>query len=105
MIPRNLSESISSLKDILGDKYFNEFKNGTENDLAGWHSDLGRYIRNAWKLWEGSDLVDYFKGLGITHPDDISGIILTSAHREWNSKEIDLESQIKLYQDYWKKNG
>jgi hypothetical protein len=41
--------------------------------------------------------------MGIYHPDDMSGIILTSYHRYLNGQDIALEAQIKSYQDYWKK--
>lgn len=101
--PNTLEEAIEGLKEVLGDDYFDDFKNGSEDDVITWHNDLGRWIRNRWDLWAGGALADYFKSHGITHPDDMSGIILTSAHRQWNNKPVELEAQIKEYQEYWKK--
>ena len=102
--PNNLDEAIAALKEMLSPKDFWDFKQGTEDQVSSWHHDLGRWIRNNWDLWKGGPLADHFKRFGIHHPDDMSGIILTSAHRQWNDKPIGLEAQIKYYQDYWKNN-
>lgn len=100
-IPSNLDEAVTSLKEVLGN-YYDSFVSETEDSLCSWHHDLGRWIRNNWNLWAGSELSKHFNSLGIHHPDDMSGIILTSAHRTWNQKPVELESQIQYYQDYWK---
>ena len=66
------------------------------------HFGTGMSIRNSWKLWAGtSEISKYFRNIGISHPDDMSSIILTSLHRKLNKKPIELEKQIKFYQDYW----
>ena len=67
------------------------------------HFGLGLWIRNNWGLWKGSRLSNFFIANGIFHPDDMSGIILTSYHRKLNGIEIQLEKQIKYYQEYWDK--
>ena len=51
--------------------------------------------------WTGSELQKWFKERGIHHADDMSGIILTSFHRRFYRKEIELEEQIAKYQEYW----
>jgi hypothetical protein len=38
----------------------------------------------------------------VLHPEDISGIILTSYYRHLTGKEIRLEEQLKKHQEYWK---
>jgi hypothetical protein len=35
----------------------------------------------------------------------MSGIILTSAYRKHNKKELALEKQVARYRDYWKTQG
>ncbi|MES2460743.1 MAG: DUF6794 domain-containing protein, partial [Armatimonadota bacterium] len=40
---------------------------------------------------------------GIHHPDDMSGILLTSFWRSLNGKPLLLEAQIQEYQAYWEK--
>ena len=53
-------------------------------------------------MWEkDTPLVNSFKVMGISHPDDMSGIILRSAHRKLNNKPIKLSEQVKKYQEYW----
>lgn len=60
-------------------------------------------MRNNWGLWSGSRLAKYFNEMGIFHPDDMSGIILTSFHRHLNGKDLQLDQQIKYYQEYWER--
>ena len=61
---------------------------------------LGQSIRNSWGLWTGeNDLVKFFNSHDITHPDDMSSIILTSFQRKFNNKEIDFEDQVQTIHD------
>ncbi len=64
---------------------------------------LGMWMRNNWGLWRGKELAIYFNSIGIYHPDDMSGIILTSYYRELYGKDWEVEKQIQYYQDFWKK--
>lgn len=104
MKPRNLKECFEALDIILSSedkKLIQEFE--SEKDMtANCHFGLGRWIRNNWELWSEGQLSRYFKDLGIEHPDDMSGIILTSYWREKHNLPILLDKQIKYYQDYWK---
>jgi hypothetical protein len=48
-------------------------------------------------------LAQYFKKeIGITHPDDMSSIILLSFHRHLNGKELNLSTQVRIYQQFQK---
>jgi len=67
------------------------------------HFGLGMWMRNNWGLWGGSRLSVYFNNLGIFHPDDMSGIIITTYYRYLKNEDIKLEEEIKYYKDYWKK--
>lgn len=71
--------------------------------MVRYHHGLGMWMRNEWGLWGGSRLAAYFNGIGIYHPDDMSAIILDSYWRKLHGKPIDLESQVKRYQEYWQK--
>ena len=66
------------------------------------HHTLGRYIRNRWSLWHKTKLTGWFNKRGITHPDDMSGIIITSYWRQQHREPIRLDVQIQHYKDYWK---
>lgn len=101
-IPKDITDCFTSLNIILKTENINEFKNKTSNEVIGnYHFGLGLWMRNNWGLWGGSRLSLYFNKLGIKHPDDMSGIILTSYHRYLNNQDLDLNVQISYYMKYW----
>lgn len=102
-IPKDLEDCFKELKSMLYPDLIKEMTMGTENDMIKYHHGLGMWIRNNWGLWSESRLKEYFNELGIQHPDDMSGIILDSFWRHLNNKPIELEEQIKYYQEYWGK--
>jgi hypothetical protein len=105
LIPKTLDEAVEQLAAVMSINDYQALMNGSEADLPSWHNDLGRWIRNNWKLWElNSDLVNHFNLLKIWHADDMSSIILRSAHRKYHNKPIELDLQIKHYKDYWENN-
>ena len=101
-IPKDLDDCFKQLGVILEEETINEIKRIDEEELgANFHFGLGRWMRNNWQLWKGSRLSYYFNNIGVYHPDDMSGIILTSYQRHLKGEDIKLEEQIKHYQDYW----
>lgn len=104
-IPKDLNDALTYLKCTWSDKDMEEFKSKREQDaVTELHMGIGLGIRNSWNLWEGKNSIYcFFKSMGVSHPDDISSIILTSFHRQLNLKDIELENQIQYYKDYWKK--
>lgn len=105
-IPKDLNECLDQLNLLFNKKDKEEIKAKTEKDFtASSHFGPGLWIRNNWGLWKGSRLYYFFKSKGIFHPDDMSGIILTSYYRKLNGIKIDLDKQIKHYQEYWKKQN
>jgi hypothetical protein len=102
-IPKDLEDCFKQIDSFWSDSIKNEIKQWTEDQFIGRaHMGFGMWMRNNWQLWGGSRLSSYFGEMGIYHPDDMSGIILTSYHRYLNGQDIALEAQIKSYQDYWK---
>lgn len=104
--PKNLSECFEQLDSIMSDADDADwFKNADEQEaVIKSHHGLGRWIRNNWGLWtQDSRLHEYFKNLGLTHPDDMSSVILTSYHRHLNNVELNLEEQIQHFIDFWEK--
>ncbi len=53
------------------------------------HSTWGRWIRNEWDLWGGGVLRDELKGLGIRHPDDMSGYLIRRAVGELKGEVLE----------------
>jgi len=101
--PTNLEEAVIQLTKILPDTTQQKILLMTEQEfLGGSHFGLGMWIRNNWGLWRGGELAKEFKAKGIFHPDDMSGIILTSYYRQLHNQDWELDKQIKFYQDYWK---
>lgn len=101
--PKTLDEAVLQLEKIHHDTTKNKIRAMTEDQFIGnSHMGLGMWIRNNWGLWGGGELSTYFKSIGIFHPDDMSGIILTSYYRQLNGQDQELEKQVKYYQDYWK---
>lgn len=106
-IPNTLEECLKQLmKQNKKEDLAKWSKTSEDNATSSIHFTTGMNLRNNWKLWDKtSPLSKYFKTIGIVHADDMSGIILTSLYRTLNGKDIDLESQVKYYRDYWTKMG
>ncbi|MEO0469230.1 MAG: DUF6794 domain-containing protein [Bacteroidota bacterium] len=101
-IPLDLMDGIRVLNEVWPDSTHQAVQVMSESDFSGTaHFGIGLWIRNHWGLWGGSRLAKYFKNLGVHHPDDMSGIILTSYHRQLKGEEIRLDQQIRSYQSYW----
>lgn len=111
MNPTNLEEAIDYLIKHLQStegaidesKYWASLKE--EDAVNGVHFTAGMNLRNKLELWHENDLTKWFNSIGIVHPDDMSGIIFTSTYRRLNKKYIELDKQIKVYQNHWKKFG
>ena len=66
------------------------------------HHGLGRWIRNNWGLWKREGpLYSWLVALGLEHADDMSGLILESFHRKLTDKPLDIEGQVRHYQEHW----
>ncbi len=102
-IPKNLNDAISELDKNISDSSKMLIQKMSEEDfLVESHFGRGKAIRNNWNLWGKSRLRRYFKTKGISHPDDMSSIILKSYYRKINNQEIKLKEQVKYYKNYWK---
>jgi hypothetical protein len=102
-IPKDLEDSFVELRKMLHPLMLDEMKESTEQGMIRYHMGLGLWIRNFWIRAPRSRLKDYFNRLGLFHPDDISGVILTSFWRHLHAQSIELEEQIKYHQAYWQK--
>ncbi len=102
-IPIDLDDSFNYLNCNLSEVELKSFKEQDEKEaISQLHFSTGLYIRNNWGLWSGeSELFKFFENLGVTHPDDISGIILTSYHRSINGKNTQFDKMISEAKKYW----
>jgi len=102
-IPFGLRSTINQIDKNLNDTVKYDFKIAPENVATSKHHfGLGLNIRNGKNLWKGGLLKTYFRLNGIRHPDDMSGIILTTYHRKLNNEPINFREQKKYYKQYWK---
>lgn len=102
-VPSSLEDSFVELDKMLHPKFIEDFKKAGKGGPIEEHFGLGLWMRNNWGLWGGSRLAKYFRSIEINHPDDMSGIILTSYQRKLNGLPIELDAQVKEYKDFWKK--
>lgn len=103
-IPINLEDCFIQINSFWQDTTITKVRSMTENEFLGnTHHGFGMWIRNNWGLWGGSRLSVYFNDMGIYHPDDMSGIILTSYYRNLTDNRIKLSQQIRKTKKYWKK--
>jgi len=92
-IPANVEECIQQMVKWGGE--IDQFKKKNEDDaVASTHHSVGKWIRNEWGLWTGSQLKDYFVNKGLNHPDDMSGVIIRAFHRYLNGLPLDVENEI-----------
>ena len=103
-IPVDLNDCLKQLNAMFADSIKTKIKTLTEDEFSGkYHFSFGMWMRNNWGLWKGSRLSNYFNSLGVYHPEDMTGIIFDSFHRQLTGHEIKLPEQVKYYQDYWGK--
>ena len=83
-IPQDMDEAIDSLDVIISpeDKRYITDSLSLEDFGAVCHHSLGMWIRNNWGLWGGSRLQRYFLDKKVTHPDDMSGVILKAYYKK-----------------------
>ena len=84
-VPKTVDEAISTLVKILSDE---DREYLLENGAISMHDSLGRWIRNEWGLWTGSELKDELMKMnkGLNHPDDMSNYIIEEFIKYWNNK-------------------
>ena len=99
-IPRDLDDCFATLDRMLNPEDREQIRTGEIMPIE-MHHGLGRHLRNEWGLWAKSRLWHYFHAMGLSHPDDMSGVILDSYARHLQHKPLRVEEQIREYQRYW----
>jgi len=84
-VPKTVDEAISTLEKILSEE---DREYLLKNGAISMHDSLGRWIRNEWGLWTGSELKDELMSMnkGLNHPDDMSNYIIEEFIKYWNNK-------------------
>ena len=106
-IPKDHLEAIKELKEMSPESALAKFRTQSEEMVVKkLHFGLGRWIRYNWNFYEGSRLGEHLKGMGVSHPDDMSTFLMMLLHRELNGTPA-MEKVIiaKLSEARKKKNG
>jgi hypothetical protein len=82
-VPKTVDEAISTLEKILSDE---DREYLLKNGAISMHDSLGRWIRNEWGLWTGSELKNELEKKGFEHPDDMSNYIIEEFIKYLNNK-------------------
>ena len=90
-IPKDLDDCFKELNVMLNPALIEQMKTGSQEAMIQYHMGLGLWIRNNWGLWQASSLYRYLNELGLSHPDDMSGVILESYWRHLNNKPLDVK--------------
>ena len=91
-IPIDLEDCWRVFDRDWGDETKEWVREQTEEEFtASQHFGTGLWIRNNWGLWAGSRLANYFRQKGIEHPDNMSGIILSTYYRHLEGEDINLD--------------
>jgi hypothetical protein len=100
--PKNLDDAILFFQQNWTKTELDIFRMKAEDEaVSDAHFGSGLWVRNNWiRGGRDTSFVNYFHSLGVYHPDD-SSIVFTSLHRVLNNKAINLDEQIKPYQEYW----
>ncbi|MBN1570409.1 MAG: sel1 repeat family protein [Acidobacteria bacterium] len=104
-VPTNLEECFAALKKELTAEQISAMKAKTESDMIEYHFSLGMWMRNQWGLWGNGPLAKYFEKMGLHHPDDMSGVILTTFWRHLNQKPLNVSAEVAHYQAHWFKEA
>jgi hypothetical protein len=69
------------------------------------HHGYGQMIRNAWGLWNGSELKNHFmERFGLGHADDMSGLIIEGLEakvREQPYTEDMINDRVEQFKNHW----
>ncbi|CAN5823199.1 hypothetical protein BH09VER1_BH09VER1_41460 [soil metagenome] len=102
-IPTTLAEAHAELEKSLPPKELAKIDAmKSEEDMIVYHMGLGMGIRNSWGLWSGGPLAKYLNGLGFTHPDDMSAVILETFWCKRHGQDFRLQERADEFAAYWK---
>jgi len=106
IVPTTLDEAVKLLKEGLTAEDIKEIQRPTSVS-SQCHFTGGMMLRNEWSLWEKDTiLVRWFQGrYGITHADDISGIILECLWNDVRGEPRRDKELAEHFKKHWKEQG
>lgn len=98
-LDRGLSTKVKEFLKRVDEQHIEKGLNEEEQRILDSlsHFGLAMWIRNYWGLWQDGELAEYFINLGITHPDNMSGVILESYVAKVKGEPYPLEEIASAY--------
>lgn len=71
------------------------------------HHSLMMGVRNTWLLWEKESPIvqDAIRRYGVSHGDDVSGLIQEGLLARLDGREVDLAAKAAGYREHWRRQG
>lgn len=108
--PSTIDGAVDLLLNNLGEEEMRDVL-ATRGPVGTWasrvHFLVGRRMRNGWGLWAGSNCLvqDAVARFGISHADDISGLILHMLESRARGLPFDAEALAASYRAHWSNEG
>ncbi len=100
--PKTLDEAHLALERELSQEVLRKIDAmESEDGMVKFHFGLGMSLRNKWGLWKGSALALHLRGLGFTHPDDMSTVILETFWCKRHRQPFRLKARAEAFELYW----
>ena len=103
-VPSTIKMAVQMLVDSLSDE---DLKVVQSTDASQHHFPAGIGLRNGWSLWEADSPLkrDAVNTYGISHADDISGLILAWTFAVARSEPFAPHVHCQTYHQHWRKFG
>lgn len=103
-IPRDLYDCFRELDKAMDLKAKETFMAYSDEEVdPKTHGTLGLWIKTRWQMMEGSRIWEYFRKMGIPHPEYAVGIIIQTYHRKLNNRDLEVKALVKKFKANWEK--
>jgi len=99
-IPNTLDDAIIEVLLGLSSENIADIKTN-KLDSVSMHHVLGRWLRNNWGLWSGSNLRTHFFDMGVHHADDMTDIILSNVVCKIKGEPFNLQVKLDRLRLFW----
>ena len=101
-IPLDITDCFKQLDKLMEEPAKKRFMDFSDEEVdRKTHLSLGKWIDHKWQISEGSRISNYFKRMGVPHPDYMVGIIITSYHRYLHKRDLKLKEQVAFFKAKW----
>jgi hypothetical protein len=99
-IPVDIIDAFRELDKKTDEASRNKFKAMTEEQAEHkLYFSLGRWIISNWQFNDGSRLSHWFKGGGVSFPEDMATVIVIAYHRKLNNKDMALKDLMNRFKE------